>query len=981
MFMKNLSTRLLLLLIALLGNVGLAVADNIISIEDFEIEPGQQKQLVIMVSTEAGELTQVEGDMALPAGLKIVGQNSKVTSETGDLTPDANIAMTFAGHFNVRYVPAAPFASNSGSIIKFYVEATEDLAQSSTITFSNLKVKLNGTKVDATGESVKVSRPAPAPDPVAISLNASGLQEFEAEGGSQEVKFTANAAWTVAGAPAWLTITPNSGEAGDNISITIQASANEATEAREAVVSFTATQGDDTKTATLTISQKAKEPEAEPAVYTTAFDQTSIALQPGETATVDVLLTNNFELYTLEGQLVASEGITIQSVEKTRRVVGTFNYNANKQKVRIFNLAGPAIQDEEGAVFTVTVAANENFEGTATLTFSGIKASDVKTTNYNGEDITVSFEITKPVFIEEIEFTPAATEVELTPGKTATVDLQLANNIAVKSFEADLTLPAGVTATAALTGRASGTAVVTEKGKLVVLCLPDGIAEGEGAFVTLTLAADETFAADGVLALNNLHYSVSGVDATYDGSISVNLKYVKDTAEEEALQEIKDDLQDKLDEAVNKIETDYPDAVDDTKDDVQAIQDDINEIPNMSLEDAEKAKGEIEDDIEKLLDKAEEIQAASGDALQALKDQLNQELNDAWGQVYTNYPEATDDLIGDKNNIEAAINALTDANDAAAVQAIRDDIQKLLADAAKIQGDADNALAALQKELQDKLDAANAKIASDYPAAVEDTKADAAAIQGDINGLSGKMLDEAVAAKPGIEKAIDDMLAKAKDIQKTYADKDKKDQQIADLQKLLDDAKAKIYSDYPNASDDTSGEVNDIQDMIDALKDAPYNASNAAPIKSAISQLLKDAEAIQKQHDASEAKYADLQKQLDAAKKAFEDAKTELGKDLDKVKDEADAIADMLDQLQAELNDLRAADALTKNSTLDTKPVYDAIDVMKAHATGINSIRAIMAAEGDVVIYDTTGKVVTNPVKGQMVIVKSATSVKKLIIK
>ena len=81
---KTFSTRLALLAAVLLGAAN-AVADNVVSIADFEIAAGQQKEIAILVKTDAGELTQVQGDLILPAGLTIVTEAQKVKSSTGSL--------------------------------------------------------------------------------------------------------------------------------------------------------------------------------------------------------------------------------------------------------------------------------------------------------------------------------------------------------------------------------------------------------------------------------------------------------------------------------------------------------------------------------------------------------------------------------------------------------------------------------------------------------------------------------------------------------------------------------------------------------------------------------------------------------------------------------------------------------------------------------------------------------------------------------
>ena len=83
-----------------------------------------------------------------------------------------------------------------------------------------------------------------SPDPIVLSD----------EGDSKQVAFGATLAWTAASADAWLTVEPRSGEAGEALTVTVRAAANEAYDPRTTTLTLTC--GDDSKTVQVTQKQK-----------------------------------------------------------------------------------------------------------------------------------------------------------------------------------------------------------------------------------------------------------------------------------------------------------------------------------------------------------------------------------------------------------------------------------------------------------------------------------------------------------------------------------------------------------------------------------------------------------------------------------------------------------------------------------------------------------------------------------------------------
>ena len=94
------------------------------------------------------------------------------------------------------------------------------------------------------------------PEPVTvpeITLTSGQTAVISDEGGSAEIAFKATAAWTAASSQAWLTVNPQSGEAGET-GVTVTATANGEYDPRTATVTLTC--GNDSKTVTVTQKQK-----------------------------------------------------------------------------------------------------------------------------------------------------------------------------------------------------------------------------------------------------------------------------------------------------------------------------------------------------------------------------------------------------------------------------------------------------------------------------------------------------------------------------------------------------------------------------------------------------------------------------------------------------------------------------------------------------------------------------------------------------
>ena len=106
--------------------------------------------------------------------------------------------------------------------------------------------------------------PAPEEQP-ALTVDVTELS-FVAEGESKTIKITTNKDWKVSTSADWLDLSPESGVAGEALSVSVTASANTAQDARTAKVTVTA----DKLTKTISVSQEkaAEEPTPDPGTGT-----------------------------------------------------------------------------------------------------------------------------------------------------------------------------------------------------------------------------------------------------------------------------------------------------------------------------------------------------------------------------------------------------------------------------------------------------------------------------------------------------------------------------------------------------------------------------------------------------------------------------------------------------------------------------------------------------------------------------------------
>lgn len=178
-------------------------------------------------------------------------------------------------------------------------------------------------------------------------------------------------------------------------------------------------------------------------------------------------------------------------------------------------------------------------------------------------------------------------------------------------------------------------------------------------------------------------------------------------------------------------------------------------------------------------------------------------------------------------------------------------------------------------------------------------------------------------------------------------------EEVAALQKALDDAKAKVAEDCPDVAENFAETVKTIQAQIDAIQ-SDLDAKNAdcaltetstldaeavKGVNEAIAKYLEEAAAAQAEHLkklANEAAYVRLTEEIAAVQARFDEVKATIETDYANVAaqfaDAEAAIQGNIDQKKAELQAQYEAVELDENSTIDLEAIKAAVEQLLADA-------------------------------------------------
>ena len=347
------------------------------------------------------------------------------------------------------------------------------------------------------------------------------------------------------------------------------------------------------------------------------------------------------------------------------------------------------------------------------------------------------------------------------------------------------------------------------------------------------------------------------------------------------------------------------------------------------------------------------------------------------------YAEGTDgvifsfNVVADENFVTDETSAITFSNTLAASESVEYALDitdsKVVVTSLKMGNDAayvklTEEVAALQKSLDD----AKAKVAEECKDVAENFTEAVAAIQAQIDAIK-KDLDTKNAACDLTEestldaeavKAVNDAIAKyleaaaaaQADFQKKVANDAayaKLTEEVAALQKSLDDAKAKVAEECKDVAENFTETVAAIQAQIDAIKKAldekntaielteesTLDAEAVKAVNDAIAKYLEDAATAQANFEkkaANDAAYAKLSDEIAAVQARFDEVVKTIEKDYAMVAAQfAETEAGIQNDIDAVAEELKAkADRieLDENSTVDLQAIKTAIEKLLTDA-------------------------------------------------
>ena len=437
---KIFATRLTVLLAVLFGNAGLVLADNTVSIADFEIKAGETKEIAVEL-TNTSDVRAVEGVIDLPYGLELVSYSARVHSKpAARVSGIANMNPT-TGAFSVMTSSSkVAFQGNSGAFMTFKVKATEEFTTSQ-IEFKDLQVKLmDGTKENAKSTPALVvladgqaddpddpDTPLPGENSIAfakstVKIPAGGTAEVELkltngdeftgvsgylylEADNQqgisiaEVKKSSRLAGELRFTPetgrfsmlgnisgntgAIMTVVLKASESFEGIAYLGTSQVRFSTAAAEAVPVENAS--------TVIASSGAFVPEA-----TFAYGSESLALAPGESVDVPVTVESNAEISGFTANLVLPEGITA-AVKKGSLLASDPTYTSTNGNISYLG----SIDGTEGELFILTLTAANTFEG-GNVTLAKLIATTPSANSIKATDITLAIKAKNPADLAEV---------------------------------------------------------------------------------------------------------------------------------------------------------------------------------------------------------------------------------------------------------------------------------------------------------------------------------------------------------------------------------------------------------------------------------------------------------------------------------------------------------------------------------------------------------------------------------------------------
>ena len=703
----------------------------------------------------------------------------------------------------------------------------------------------------------------------------------------------------------------------------------------------------------------------------------SFNIKPGEEKTVAVCLDNSDRITALQMDITLPDGIVYVANSLTRDEVrldrdyhSLFMSTLSDGNLRLLIVPSDTVSifGDSGAVAYFKVKAENSFVKAGKIDFTNILGSS----HEKGEDgYTKSFPMAD--FSADVApyvgklYTAADTLAIKTDGTSKKVSLVLDNFINVRGMQALITLPQGLSFEVKDNGKpkfeygsrlpqnATISSNMTSDGKLKIAVAgmtTENFAGTTGEVLAFYVKADETLALKSDLVINDVIVSNENGNAfgLYDEvKLSVTNSYLAHYTPAKAL--------------VDSLRNLYNEAVDSIAANAANVKDN------------------------------EDILAAEA-AIVAKIDSLQKVVDDSYANE--TLVEGLADVQAGADDIATSIKALVE--NALAAQAGKEAVneeayKRLTAQITSLQTELDAAKETINTECKD--------VASQFTEVVDSIQTRITEISDSVKTayeaveLTAESTIDSLSVKASIAQLLVDAKAAQAVVTANEAAYNRLTDEIASLQLELDAARETINTECKDVASQFTEVIDSIQTRITEISDsvkAAYEVGeltaestiDSQSVKDSIEKLLSEAKAAQTVVDANEAAYARLTEELEALQAELDSAEetvnTECKDVADQFVDDIKAIQDEIDEISEKVESDYEAVKLTEESTIDSQTVKDAIanllaDAEKAQkdyeeATGIYGITIDDIQNGDVEIYDITGKKLNSLVRGKLNIVK-----------
>ena len=703
----------------------------------------------------------------------------------------------------------------------------------------------------------------------------------------------------------------------------------------------------------------------------------SFNIKPGEEKTVAVCLDNSDRITALQMDIALPDGIVYVANSLTRDEVrldrdyhSLFMSTLSDGNLRLLIVPSDTVSifGDSGAVAYFKVKAENSFVKAGEIDFTNILGSS----HEKGEDgYTKSFPMAD--FSADVApyvgklYTAADTLAIKTDGTSKKVSLVLDNFINVRGMQALITLPQGLSFEVKDNGKpkfeygsrlpqnATISSNMTDDGKLKIAVAgmtTENFAGTTGEVLAFYVKADETLALKSDLVINDVIVSNENGNAfgLYDEvKLSVTNSYLAHYTPAKAL--------------VDSLRNLYNEAVDSIAANAANVKDN------------------------------EDILAAEA-AIVAKIDSLHKVVDDSYANE--TLAEGLADVQAGADDIATSIKALVE--NALAAQGNKEAVneeayKRLTAQITSLQTELDAAKETINTECKD--------VASQFTEVVDSIQTRITEISDSVKTayeaveLTAESTIDSLSVKASIAQLLVDAKAAQAVVTANEAAYNRLTAEIASLQTELDAARETINTECKDVASQFTEVVDSIQTRITEISDsvkAAYEVGeltaestiDSQSVKDSIEKLLSDAKAAQAVVDANEAAYARLTEELEALQAELDSAEetvnTECKDVADQFVDDIKAIQDEIDEISEKVESDYEAVKLTEESTIDSQTVKDAIakllaDAEKAQkeyeeATGIYGITIDDIQNGDVEVYDITGKKLNSLVRGKLNIVK-----------